>query len=116
MRRDADPRARPEINQEIAPQEFFRDLLPVRNIQRHRAATLRLSTRRVDSKTGFIRQIDEPLRLPLRFSPDILHPDLIDNFVSRARGVERRNRWSAVQEPERIVRILDPAALECERP
>src|ERR1051326_5643409 len=107
MWRDADSGARTVIHQEIAAQQFASDVLGLRNVQRHRTTALGPIARRVDAEPSLVRELDQTNRLAERFCADVLHADLVDDFITRSRGVERGNRGSAAQEAEGILGIVD---------
>ncbi len=81
---------------------------------RHTATGMGL-TAGTHAEAGLFCEFDQPLRLANGFGSDRFNADLVDDLVTRPRGIERGNVRSAVQKSEGIGGVVDGAGFEFER-
>src|SRR6185503_4029887 len=90
--RDSNARAWPVVDDELSTTQFFRDgcCMFVRDRNRSGALSHVFWTR--DSEPGFFCELDQVTRLAHALLANLVDADLVDDSVTRLRGVERWNR------------------------
>src|SRR5688572_18599614 len=89
VRRQPDAGARPEVHDHTTGDEFLRHVRTIRNVDDHGRASLAVVGRRVQPPASRVRGIHEPACQPERLLPDGRDADFSDDFIARARGVQR---------------------------
>ena len=96
--REANARARPPVDQDVAFDQLGRYLLRVGHLDGDGAAAARGIARRVHPPAALIGQSHQLRRLAHRLLANTLHSHLADNLQPRTRGIERRHVQRAVHD------------------